>query len=369
MGLSFSCGFLRKAGPDSFSPQLDQCLSRVQATDAHQLLEQRLDGDRVAFRCAWESSDHRGGNAMVLLKDDRVQELSAGSEALFGLHRDARSKRRRRTPPLGDGELGVEVALYFFPEDWHGRGEQAPCGCDVPPYQRFTVGQEAVPRLANRFCAKDPNAGVIAFGSTPGGFASGAFEQSRRQAAGRKGACCRGAKPIAARVFSGDQRQRESIDVVDRTDRQAEGERDAGTYRPTAQGALRSKGELGGDGHERRSVAFAQALKDHPAELALDRARGQRRGDLVQRRGGGRTGEPVELLDEATFEGDLQAPQQCAGIEPLERDGTTLVDDGTREGRHALAPRGLPLHRGGQSVQGRQAFEPFPGSSTHPPGF
>jgi hypothetical protein len=78
-----------------------------------------------------------------------------------------------------------------------------------------------------------------------------------------------------------DQRQGERIDIVDCTDRQAQRERDAGSYRSATQRALRPEGELGGHGHERCSVALAETLKDHPPELAFDGTRGKRRGDLV----------------------------------------------------------------------------------------
>ena len=53
-------------------------------------------------------------------------------------------------------------------------------------------------------------------------------------------------------------------------------------------------------------------------------------------------------------------------IEPLERDGPSLVHDRAREGRNALTPCSLPLLGRGLLVQDRQAFEPFPSGSTHP---
>jgi hypothetical protein len=120
MGLGLLRGFLGEARPDSFAPQLDQRLRSIEAANADQLLEQGLDGDWMALRCPWEACDHRRGDAVVLLEDDRVQELTACSEAFFRLHRNACRKRRRRAPPLGDGELRVEVPLHLLLEDWHG---------------------------------------------------------------------------------------------------------------------------------------------------------------------------------------------------------------------------------------------------------
>ena len=107
-------------------------------------------------------------------------------------------------------------------------------------------------------------------------------------------------------------------------------------------------------------------MKDHPAELAFDGARGERCSDLVERGGGRRSREPVEPFHEASFDRNLEAPQQCVGVEPLEGDRPAFVHDRPREGRDTLTPRGLPLLGGGQSVQDRQAFKPFPSGSTHP---
>jgi len=254
-------------------------------------------------------------------------------------------------------------------EDRHGRSEQPPCRCYMSPHQGFPVCQQAVPRFTDAFGAEDTDARIITLCSAPSRFASRTLQQTSCQAPRRKRACRRRAKPIAARILPGDQGESEGIDVVDRTDRQAQRERDACAYRSAAQSALRSERELSGYGHECRRVAFAETLKDHPTELTFDWARGKRRGHLVECCSRRWSREPVERVDEAYFGSDLQALQKRLGIEPLERDRPAFVDDRARESRHALPPCRLTLLRGGQPVQHRQAFEPVPSGSTHPFGF
>jgi hypothetical protein len=159
----------------------------------------------------------------------------------------------------------------------------------VPPDQGLAVRQQTVPGLSDRHGAEDADTGVIALGSTARRFSRCAFQQARSEASGWQRAGRWREKPVTAGVLPGDQGESERIDVVDGADRQAQRECNASADRAAAQGSLRAEGQLRGYRHERCCVSLPETLKDHPAQLAFDGARGERCSDLVERGGGRRS--------------------------------------------------------------------------------
>ena len=296
-----------EARPDAFASELDERFGGVQASNAHQSIEQRLHCSRVTLGGSRKTGDHRCGDTVVLLKDHGIQELSAGAKPFIRLDRDARRQRGRRASPLGDRELWIEMALHLLAESRHRRREEPPGRGNVPPDERLAIGEQAIPSLPHLRGAKYPDPGVITLRRSPCRLSGGAFEEARCKAARRQRSGGGLLEPLPAELLPRDQRQCERVDVSHGADRQHERQRDARTHRARAERALRPERELSRHRYERLGIALAKTLQHHPTELTLHGARRQRRCDLVERRSRRRIGEPIEPVDELALCRDLHA--------------------------------------------------------------
>src|SRR5690606_35920364 len=198
---------------------------------------------------------------------------------------------------------------------------------DVTPYERLAVRVEPVPRFADRVETEDRQGARVAFGRARGGLGRGPFEDARGEPP-RGEPPHRGLRqPLTTELGAREDGEGEPVDARELGVGQLERERHACAERRPGEGALGSEGELGRETDEGLRVALVESGEDLASERPLQVSLRERVRELEERRGGGRRGEKIEVLEQTELARGAEAELKARAVEPLQRERAARVED------------------------------------------